>query len=258
MYLQKRVPYYQSGQTPQYGKIRDPYLDEGNFVFSTFSLKEVVGIKKPSVKRILPPKQNQNTTPESKPLEQVSYIGTLYISGDVFFNGISWSKTKSDFKDCVYKGEIKNGKPNGQGTLTFDDGSRHVGEWKNGKRDGKGIFYSSSGVESPGVWMNGSLQFSSTPASSCKVQTTFGTLYISGDAFFNGISWSKTKSDFKDCVYKGDIKNGVPHGQGNLTFDDGAKYIGEWKNGKRDGKGIFYSSSGVESPGVWMNGSLQF
>ena len=33
MYLQKRVPYYQSGQTPQYGKIRDPYLDEGNFVF---------------------------------------------------------------------------------------------------------------------------------------------------------------------------------------------------------------------------------
>jgi len=39
MYLQKRVPYYQSGQTPQYGKIREPYLDEGNFVFSTFELK---------------------------------------------------------------------------------------------------------------------------------------------------------------------------------------------------------------------------
>ena len=33
MYLQKQVPQYQTGQTPQYGKILDPYLDEGNFVF---------------------------------------------------------------------------------------------------------------------------------------------------------------------------------------------------------------------------------
>ena len=33
MYLQKQVPRYQTGQTPQYGKILDPYLDEGNFVF---------------------------------------------------------------------------------------------------------------------------------------------------------------------------------------------------------------------------------
>ena len=159
MYLQKRVPYYQSGQTPQYGKIRDPYLDEGNFVFSTFSLKEVVGTKKPPVKRILPPKQNQNIIQESETLGQVSYTGTLYISGDAFFNGISWSNIKNDFKDWVYQGKIRNGKPHGQGTLTFDDGSRHVGEWKNGKRDGKGIFYSSSGIQLPGVWENGHLQF---------------------------------------------------------------------------------------------------
>ena len=33
MFLQKQVPRYQTGQTPQYGKILDPYLDEGNFVF---------------------------------------------------------------------------------------------------------------------------------------------------------------------------------------------------------------------------------
>ena len=45
MYLQKRVPYYQSGQTPQYGKIRDPYLDEGNFVFDLGQSKEVSSFK---------------------------------------------------------------------------------------------------------------------------------------------------------------------------------------------------------------------
>jgi uncharacterized protein YjbI with pentapeptide repeats len=37
MYLQKQVPRYQTGQTPQYGKILDPYLDEGNFVFEAES-----------------------------------------------------------------------------------------------------------------------------------------------------------------------------------------------------------------------------
>ena len=42
MYLQKRVPYYQSGQTPQYGKIRDPYLDEGNFVFEVGQSKREI------------------------------------------------------------------------------------------------------------------------------------------------------------------------------------------------------------------------
>jgi len=33
MYLRDKLLYYQTGQTPQYGKIRDPELDEGDFVF---------------------------------------------------------------------------------------------------------------------------------------------------------------------------------------------------------------------------------
>ncbi|MDM8516686.1 SUMF1/EgtB/PvdO family nonheme iron enzyme [Desulfobacterales bacterium HSG16] len=35
MFLHDRVLHYQTGQTPQYGKIRDPDLDEGDFVFFT-------------------------------------------------------------------------------------------------------------------------------------------------------------------------------------------------------------------------------
>ena len=34
LYLRDKVVYYQTGQTPQYGKIRDPDLDEGDFVFA--------------------------------------------------------------------------------------------------------------------------------------------------------------------------------------------------------------------------------
>ena len=32
----------------------------------------------------------------------------------------------------VYQGDVKNGKPKGQGTYTFPNGSKYVGEWKDG------------------------------------------------------------------------------------------------------------------------------
>ena len=159
MYLQKRVPYYESGQTPQYGKIRDPYLDEGNFVFSTFTLDKGSDIKKPPVEIILHSQQSQNTTHGKKLVEQDKYTGTLYINIIEFYSGIKWSKSRTDSSDLIYKGEIKGGVPHGAGTLEFNDRSKHVGWWKNGKRDGKGIFYSSIGLASPGVWVNGDQQF---------------------------------------------------------------------------------------------------
>ena len=37
-----------------------------------------------------------------------------------------------------YVGETKNGKPNGQGTITLSDGGNYVGEFKNGKPNGQG------------------------------------------------------------------------------------------------------------------------
>ena len=42
MYLHDKVIYYGAGQTPQYGKIRDPYLNEGDFVFELNRPDEVV------------------------------------------------------------------------------------------------------------------------------------------------------------------------------------------------------------------------
>ena len=35
----------------------------------------------------------------------------------------------------AFEGQLKDGKPwNGQGTVTFPDGSRYEGQWKDGKR----------------------------------------------------------------------------------------------------------------------------
>ena len=39
-----------------------------------------------------------------------------------------------------YKGEITNGKPNGQGTITYPDGGKYVGEFKDGESHGQGTY----------------------------------------------------------------------------------------------------------------------
>ena len=33
----------------------------------------------------------------------------------------------------------------------------------------------------------------------------------------------------------GEWKDGKRHGQGNMTYHDGSKFVGKWKNGKRHG-----------------------
>jgi len=39
----------------------------------------------------------------------------------------------------VYEGQVENGKPNGEGILTFPViGDKYVGEWKNGEKNGLG------------------------------------------------------------------------------------------------------------------------
>ena len=44
---------------------------------------------------------------------------------------------------------------NGQGTLTFSDGSKYVGEWKDDKRHGQGTFTSAKGDKYVGEWKDG-------------------------------------------------------------------------------------------------------
>jgi len=62
--------------------------------------------------------------------------GVLFFS---FENGeFVYSEEGNDDNVGKYEGEIENGKPNGQGTFTWSDGSKYVGEWKDGKMSGQG------------------------------------------------------------------------------------------------------------------------
>ena len=42
---------------------------------------------------------------------------------------LGWYENGDEKKDGKYVGEIGNEKPNGQGTMTYPDGSKYVGEY---------------------------------------------------------------------------------------------------------------------------------
>jgi hypothetical protein len=44
-----------------------------------------------------------------------------------------WFRNGNKKKDRKYVGDIRNGGPNGQGTLIYSSGIKYVGEWKDGR-----------------------------------------------------------------------------------------------------------------------------
>ena len=63
------------------------------------------------------------------------------------------------------------------------------------------------------------------------------------------ISW-------EDGTYTGEVSNGVPDGQGTLTFADGRKYVGEWNDGRHHGQGALTSPDGYKYVGQFKNDSF--
>ena len=53
-----------------------------------------------------------------------------------------------------YTGDMKNGKRDGHGTLTYVDGSKYVGEFKDDVRSGHGVWTNVRGDHYEGEWAN--------------------------------------------------------------------------------------------------------
>ena len=81
---------------------------------------------------------------------------TLYRWDKPSGDGYVWKGFGDKETHSVYKGDIKNGKPNGLGIMNDNFGGRYIGEWKNGKRNGQGTSTTSSiGYKYVGEWKNG-------------------------------------------------------------------------------------------------------
>ena len=65
-----------------------------------------------------------------------------------------WFKDADAPYSGKYEGQIKNGKPNGQGSLTFLNGTKYEGQYKDGTWNGQGIFYFPGGDKWVGEFKN--------------------------------------------------------------------------------------------------------
>ncbi len=63
------------------------------------------------------------------------------------------------------------------------------------------------------------------------------TLYGWGE--YPDYVWKDVGEKDTHSVYKGEVENGVPNGQGTLTSLDGRKYVGDFKDGLPNGQGTF-------------------
>lgn len=123
-----------------------------------------------------------------------------------------------------YEGEFKDEKMTGQGTLTHKD-YKYVGELKDSLFNGQGTITWPDTIEKyVGEWKD----------DKWSGQGTF--VYANGDK------------------YVGEWKDGKRNGQGTITYADGRSYVGEFKDGKFNGQGTLMHADGEKYVGEFKDG----
>ena len=168
----------------------------------------------------------------------------------------------------TYVGEYNDGKCHGQGTFTWPNGDKYVGEHKDGNEHGQGTkTYANGTISYKGLWKY------SVPVKCISGNCNNGRgtmLFINSESKYIN-SESKYTGEFKDDNFHGQgtitFANGAKHakyvgewrddyfnGQGTWAATNGDKYVGEWKDGKKDGQGTLTDSNGtVLHKGLWEN-----
>lgn len=125
----------------------------------------------------------------------------------------------------VYKGDFHEGKPHGQGTITYRDNSQYTGAWAKGTYNGYGTFTNADG-KYEGHFNQGKFH-------------GFGVFHFSnGD------------------IYEGQWNNHKQHGFGIILKLDGAKFEGYFHHGQMHGPGTITHTDGRIFESVWQYGKL--
>jgi len=151
-----------------------------------------------------------------------------------------------------YEGDFVDGKMCGNGTLTYLSGDEYKGQFSNDKPHGKGVKTSPFGSIEDGTFENGDFvdgkivvpeKEESKPATppsptiSDADYLTYASSYFAPDYKPDTQPQKIDANSLKDGKYEGETLNGVPHGKGKLTFNDGGYYEGDFVNGLPHGKG---------------------
>lgn len=154
-----------------------------------------------------------------------------------------------------YKGDMKDGKPEGEGRAKYKNGNVFEGEWTNGLYDGSGTFTWASNDTYTGYFKNGYLNGKGTMK--YQNEEVYDGYWAYG--VFQGRGTYKYKNG---NTYEGYWLNNKQNGDGKFTWQNGDTYQGNFKDGYRDGYGTTVTlSSDVANcagcrkySGFWRNG----
>ena len=145
-----------------------------------------------------------------------------------------------DINGKPYKGELKDGIPNGKGIGFSKFGFRYEGEWLNGLPHGKGRENRNNGSSYDGDWIRG------VPNGKGVLVLANGSTYEGDfvDGNYNGFGTFIEKDKF---IQEGNWSNNLPNGKSKITFFDGYSYDGDFVMGLKDGSGTEILPKGNEN-----------
>lgn len=145
-----------------------------------------------------------------------------------------------------YVGRLRDGEFGGRGVLThYARDYVYEGYFDAGEMNGVGMATLSNGTIKAGIWKNNNLVEEYPVA---KVREL-----LRGDD--ERMSFAEIELP-EGATYVGGTKDGVPHGQGTITFPDGTRTILESRNGQPHGEATVIAPDGRRLRQIWEDGQL--
>ena len=142
----------------------------------------------------------------------------------------------------IYKGEFKNNKKEGYGTIIWKDGCRYQGEFKDNQMNGIGMIEFSGKNFYQGEIRNGKME-------------GFGEFFWNDKRKYFGYYKNDKRHGFGIYITKINDPNLQRDSDLDNDFDNinTSTFIGFWKNGNMDGLGMRIINSEIKY-GIWENG----
>ncbi|MBG4554007.1 caspase family protein [Pseudomonas aeruginosa] len=146
------------------------------------------------------------------------------------------------------RGELVDGRLEGQGRLDYDNGAWYAGRFEHGLLHGHGTWQGADGSRYSGGFAAGLFDGQG------RLAMADGSVYQGG--FRQGLFDGEGSLEQQGTRYRGGFRKGLYSGQGTLDGSDGSRYQGSFRQGRLEGEGSFSDSQGNQYAGTFRDGQL--